>query len=435
MANVSDALRSNFQQPDQHRRQNTMGNIVQLIKDCFKSIPDNDKRAKILPSVFLASLLFSISGADYSNFSLANLRLAVIASAEETISRSTFWERISTKKLQSVLMFLLSILMARIATKIGIGKKLLEILNVSGVYLLDSTSITLPKGTKGFPAPRNNVVPAAIKWHNLYDVISGAIPWFDLTAATVNDRKGFPPLEVLKKGTLIIFDLGYWDYDLLKDLILNKIYFLSRVKKNAKIKIEEVIIGIPKRYCGRILMNARFPGNSHKIVEIIGSFHRNNSEVFKGRVIGFWNPTEKVYHWYVTNLLVSKEIIYTLYRLRWQIELIFKTFKSAFNFSKISSTNKNIIINLILVAITNCLISLALGTSMAVNLDSQKQAARSIQKCAMVFTHFSKNIFEYILGKISLNELLKKIRRFIDEIFDPNYRSRKTTLAMLCAVT
>jgi len=394
--------------------------IVQLIRDCFNSIPDNDKRTKILPSVFLASLLFSISGADYNNFSLANLRLSVIASAEETLSRSTFWGRIATKKLQSVLMFLLSTLMTRVAAKLGIGNDLLEFLKVSAVYLLDSTSITLPKGTKGFPAPRNNVVPAAIKWHNLYDVIGGTIRWFDLTAATVHDRKGFPPLEILKKGTLIIFDLGYWDYDLLKELVKNRIYFLSRVKRNAQIKIEEVVVGIPKRYCGRMLMNARFPGDSHKIVEIIGSFHRNNGEVFRGIVIGFWNPTEKVYHWYVTNLQVQKEIIYNLYRLRWQIELVFKIFKSAFNFSKISSTNKNIIVNLILVAITNCLISLALGTAMAVNLDSRKQATRSIQKYAMVFIHYSKDLLAFIIGKLSLSELLRKIKRFTDEVFDPN---------------
>ncbi len=55
--------------------------------------------------------------------------------------------------------------------------------------------------------------------------------------------------------------------------------------------------------------------------------------------VGFWNPSEKCYHWYITNLKVAAHLIYPLYRLRWQIELIFKACKQSLNVNRLTSNN------------------------------------------------------------------------------------------------
>jgi len=69
------------------------------------------------------------------------------------------------------------------------------------------------------------------------------------------------------------------------------------------------------------------------------------------RVIGFWNPVEKGYHWYITNLVAAAYLMYPLYRLRWQIELIFKACKNSLNVNQITSGDENIIESLLLTSI------------------------------------------------------------------------------------
>ena len=68
----------------------------------------------------------------------------------------------------------------------------------------------------------------------------------------------------------------------------------------------------------------------------------------------FWNPIEKTYHLYVTNLKVSAKIIYPLYRLRWQIELFFKASKTSLALKDMPSSNKNIIQSMMLLTIASC---------------------------------------------------------------------------------
>ncbi len=63
------------------------------------------------------------------------------------------------------------------------------------------------------------------------------------------------------------------------------------------------------------------------------------------RLIGFRFPRTNEYRWYATNLASSMllaEWIYPIYRLRWQIELFFKSIKSMLNADQITSSNENI---------------------------------------------------------------------------------------------
>ncbi len=411
-----------------------MNRILEVISSCFNSIPSEDGRSKIPPFDFVAALVFGL-GADFGQRSLVGLRRKIIELTGKSISRSTFWERMATARLKEMLLFLASFLMVSIGKKIGVCQDLLQQLGICGLYILDSTSVTLPKdASKEFPAPRKNVVPAGVKWHALFDFISGTVRWFDLSAASVHDRNGFPPLEMIPKGALIIFDLGYWDYQLLKDLIEHEIYFLTRVKSNAIIHIEQVLNGVPKKFEGHTLMSCCFPANAGHIVDLVGSFQKAGKELFQCRVVGFWNPVDRTYHWYVTNLMVSAKIIYPLYRFRWQCELAFKACKSALNFSNISTSDSAIIQNLVLVGIIHCLISLALGNIASGTLRLEQKLSRSVERAAILFVHTATSIFGFIMNKIDLNEIKNKIKLFTDELYDPNYRSRESSLGRIYAM-
>jgi len=241
-------------------------------------------------------------------------------------------------------------------------------------------------------------------------------------------------LELLR-GCLILFDLGYWDYLLLVALKDNGVFFLSRVKANAVIRIVKVVEGLPKRrFEGRQLLGRNFPNPKKKIIEILGEFSHGGVVVLHARVIGFWSPKDKSYHWYVTNLTVSAHLIYPLYRIRWQLELIFKACKSSLRLADQPSANENIIKSLTLLSLIAQLIGFAIGKKAVATLNEAKQNAFSFQRAATLLVHIGHHLFCYLVSNVKTDfiQLLRQIQGHTTELFDPNYQHRETSMQRMC---
>jgi hypothetical protein len=98
----------------------------------------------------------------------------------------------------------------------------------------------------------------------------------------------------------VLFDLGYWDFGLLPAIEKAGGFFLSRLKSNAVIEIAEVVQGLSKQWIGHALLSLDFSNKSGKIIEVFTT-KVDRGNLLRYRVIGFWNPMEKAYHWYITN--------------------------------------------------------------------------------------------------------------------------------------
>lgn len=405
--------------------------FLDQIKNRFGDISNEDPRATVGTRDLVATLVFCFSR-DRGNFrTLDCIRKFVQSTLNISISRGGFWERLATQKLQKILEGLVASMVNKFACKLSVTSQLLKILNVSAILLLDSSSSSLPKSAKeNFPAPRNNVAPAAIKLHLCFDLFAGAINWFKLTPATTHDRKGFPPIKSLI-GKLIIFDLGYWDYQLMADIIKIGGFFLSRVKTKANIKIIEVISGLPKtKFEGWGLFDRRLPNKKSKIVEVIGQFSLNSKPLFNTRIIGFWNPISQQYHWYATNLLAPAELIYPLYRLRWQIELVFKSFKSCLRLADLPTANSKIIHALTYAALIATMIAHPIANILALEFKKEKQMTPSYQRAGMLIVQCAQDFIQFLISNsaTSANVLIDKLYLQKNEIFDPNWKKRETSM-------
>lgn len=406
--------------------------FLNQIKLRFCEIPNKDSRARVGTRDLVANLIFCFSR-DRGNFrTLDCIRKFVQTNLGVTISRGGFWERLATRKLQQTLEGLVSSMVQKFACKLSITSELLKVLNVSAILLLDSSSSSLPKNAKNiFPAPRKNVAPSAIKLHLCFDLFAGAINWFQLTPATTHDRKGFPPIRSLV-GKLIIFDLGYWDYQLMADIKKIGGFFLTRVKTNATIHVLKVICGLPrKNFEGWDLLDRRLPKIKSKIVEVLGEFSQNGKPLFSTRVIGFWNPTSNQYHWYATNLLVSAELIYPLYRIRWQIELVFKTFKSCLRLADLPTANPRIIYSLIYSALAAVMIAHPIANILALEFKKEKQLLPTLQRAGMIIVNCANDLIHYIISTTAeaITNLTERLRLQKNELYDPNWKKRESSLA------
>jgi len=404
----------------------SQSNMLEVLKQCFeKIVPSQDARTTINPLEFIVCLVFCYLG-DSKTFALEAIRRFMKAALDKEISRSAFWERLAGDRLKNYLRRVVAELMVTLTSPITRGGQLLKQLGVTDIWLHDSSSITLCASAKEhFPGTRT---AAGIKWHGSFDLLRGMLTWFQLTPTATHDRNCFPPVELLK-GKLIIFDLGYWDYGLLYAIEKAGGFFLSRLKSNAVVHIVEVIQGLPKQVIGQALLSLNLSHKKDNIIEVI------TTKVYEGqllryRVIGFWNPVEKGYHWYITNLVAAAYLMYPLYRLRWQIELIFKACKNSLNANQITSSDENIIESLLLASIAAHLSSCTLFNIGIEQLEEKKQWAISFQRVAKVAVVLARDFILFLLNssRDHFDNLLHKIKLFANEMYDPNYKKRETSL-------
>jgi IS4 transposase len=210
------------------------------------------------------------------------------------------------------------------------------------VTLFDSSVITLAnKLGRRFPACRKNVYSAALKIHTRMSLTTKQVETWRITSERVHDRKGVVVGD-WAKDRLSLFDMGFADYGLFGDIQDHGGHFCTRLKDSANGTIVGVRNGCLKRDIGRKLNDV---GISGRVVDLDVKFGAEASaRIF--RVVGIYNRKHHEYHWYVTSLPAdefSADLIAKIYTLRWQIELLFKEWKSVCRIDQLPSEKEPII--------------------------------------------------------------------------------------------
>ena len=387
--------------------------------------PETDERAKIGPRDFLVCFIMGFTG-DSKTFSLESMRRLVISKTGESIERSTFWERLKTKRLYNQLTQTLTELNKNLSQKAQCDNGVLNKIGVSGISIFDSTITSLyDNAQEDFNA---TFTKAGIKCSLEVDLFTGAFNWAQLTPSSIHDSLCFPDIKSLA-GKLSLLDLGYFDLQRFSDMDALGAYFLSRAKSNSNFVIDEVVMGIGKHHAGKNLKDIKFKNKRGNIIEF-RSTKKVGKERFSFRVIGFWNAEEKKYHWYITNLKCNAKLISNLYKLRWQIELLFKSAKRSLNMDQIPSANPMIILNLFIARMIAILIAMQIRYIGKANMLEELHSSISFQRSAMILTLLVQDIINYLLELTADCEsvLNLKIKVLIKELVDPNRKNRSTSI-------
>ena len=101
-----------------------------------------------------------------------------------------------------------------------------------GVYLWDSTTLVLPDSlASGWPGCGGRVATntrAALKVHLRWEFTTGAFDWLTLTDGRTSDRAAAATAPTLPPGALRLTDLGYLSLTLLPLLIARQVFVLCR---------------------------------------------------------------------------------------------------------------------------------------------------------------------------------------------------------------
>jgi hypothetical protein len=203
------------------------------------------------------------------------------------------------------------------------------------IEIFDSTTISLFKDILKCVGrnPKDGKKKGGIKVHTVINV-DETVPkliWF--TEATTHDHILLEKLK-MDANTIYVFDKGYNDYKAFKKFSDTQTGFVTRIKDNAIYKTiqtneldEHIHSGVLEDQIIEITVNENLKENKLKL-----------------RKIRFYDRVLKREFEFLTNLFEMRaDLVSAIYKLRWQIELLFKQLKQNFPLKYFLGDNENAI--------------------------------------------------------------------------------------------
>lgn len=366
--------------------------------------------------------------------SFAELRRSYEKVTGKKISASSFYNRF-TPAFTRLLRELLSVGLEKLhrcaaGAAAGLGE-------IREILCVDSTIVRLHEALAAcWPACRTNHTLAAVKLHTVLNVRGRGPHRVKITSERVHDG---PLLRAGQwvKGRLLLFDLGYFRYSLFAAIAQHGGFFLTRLKDNAN----PTLLRLHRRSRGRAmaveglgLLQIR----SRLCREVLDAeaeicFHkrryngRRRKATMRVRLVGLWDESHSMYHWYITNLPteIKAEEIGKLYSARWIVELLFRELKSCYQLEAIPSRKRHVVEAFLYASLLTLLASRALLLAVR-RWGALGERRTPLERWARLFVSAAPELLALILDPVAMALTRERplLRFFIAEAPDPNVKRR-----------
>lgn len=196
------------------------------------------------------------------------------------------------------------------------------------IHILDSTFISLHKALHPWASQGHRVY--GLKAQVVYASDQARPIQVEITHANINDPFLFERLKP-QRGTLYLFDRGYWDFRGWKKILSNQADFLTRTKSTLTCRSIQSL----KPQSENILSDDYVQLTSEKGKRILGDIAL--------RVIRAKDHQGRVIELITSKLHESASRLVELYRQRWAIEVFFKWIKQKLRIKRYVGKNENAI--------------------------------------------------------------------------------------------
>lgn len=305
--------------------------------------------------------------------------------------------------------------------------------NFKSVKLLDSSYLNLPssmkaiyKGYGSHYKNRKNNTKSGVKFQLTFDYLNQVLHKLDLKEGKSSDQGYKDHLESISKNDLLIADLGYFVPASFKRIDKAKAYFISRYKSDTnlyKTEMKDKKIDLLKELAHKnFLTKEVYLGKEAKIkVRIICkkltpeqsiARRRKANKLAKSHGYKSSKRNQRLLDWsiFITNIPENKikpEQIGIIYRIRWQIELLFKLYKSQLKVENIKGKHKSSRILCELYA-KLCVILIFHGLVNCVKLE--KNTELSLTKAIIEFKKRARELF------LALNNAIYDLKIFLAKL-------------------
>lgn len=141
------------------------------------------------------------------------------------------------------------------------------------------------------------------------------------------------------KGSMVVFDKGYVDYEWFKSLTDKGVFFVTRLRAKAVYRVEK-----------RRVVDGTSGVQSDQIIQL-SSAHAKKRGAPKLRRVGYRDPEAgKFFEFLTNNFKLCAKTIASIYKDRWQIEIFFRTIKQNLKIKAFVRRSKNAILTQLWIA-------------------------------------------------------------------------------------
>jgi hypothetical protein len=301
---------------------------------------------KLTAKDFLRMLLFDHLKIDKP--SLQQHALEVHADSGKKVSKQAIDKKLNS----SCVDFIKAIFEKFLSVKIE-GERMLTDLDkkYTAIRVMDSTEFKLPDHFENdFPGYSKCNAPACAAIQFEYDILSKKINCMSLSSARASDKTyADEQMHTVNAGELIIRDLGYYSVESYNKIERQNAFYVSRLKPGINISMKHNkefktiswsdIIKLIKRSKNNHIDHIVYLGaEQKKEVRLMGWLiaeseqqKRLERKRYKKGHISSDDTIRSQVNLFITNIPTAEltmEQAYKLYKIRWQIELLFKIWKS-----------------------------------------------------------------------------------------------------------
>ena len=259
------------------------------------------------------------------------------------------------------------------------------------IKLIDSSTVSLCLNL--FDWAKFRTAKGGLKIHTVWDDTLGLPDYINITEAKVHDSKGLAS-QIFPKGTIVVEDRAYFDFELFKSRNDAKNIFVTRLK--GKVLYESVEeLDLHDRRDQTILKDEliKFTSKEAKKAGLEGLIFR--------LVTVYKEDDNKVIH-LITNQIDWQAItIADLYKKRWDIEIFFKLVKQNLQIKTFLGTSENAVKSQIFISL---IVYLLLELIRSVYCKGKTAFSNFCERVRICLLHYLS--FEFVCG---LNGIVKKV--------------------------
>lgn len=231
----------------------------------------------------------------------------------------------------------------------------------TNIHIMDSSEFSVSKKTADiFPGYGGKGRESLVQIQFEYQLFGSKVTELSIGSARDSDNKeGMKNIDKVPPKTLLLRDLGYFSPKAFKDLANRDIYFISRAKsqwsfytsqngKLTRLTTADIIKKLKNQKEKYLDLDVLVGNQNRTPVRLVANLltNKQRKERLKRKSANRKLGTDALesigLNLFVTNVERNKcapSQIYDLYTLRWQVELIFKTWKSVMQLHKIHPMN------------------------------------------------------------------------------------------------
>lgn len=378
---------------------------IEDVNQLGRNTGQSERLRTITPHRLFLSTIAGLAGGKIE--SLADLQREFNHQNDVTVAYKAFYNRLARPGFATFMRQMFGRLIERLCIQTLAPEGHTAVSQFKDIVIQDGSSFALKKKLRNvFPGRFTTIEPAAVEIHATYSGFSDEVCSVEIAPDKEAERQFLPAASTLK-DRLLLADRGYPAVDYFEAVDKEGGSFIVRLSRAhdpwvraAWVDGKRVLLPKPIRLSSFIAQNA------DRRMDLDVEYERDNGK----RIIGFrvvvLPGNEKTMTRLCTNLPrtpFSLDLVSRLYRFRWQIELVFKEWKSYANLHKFDTANEHIAAGLIWASLCAAVLKRFLAHT-AQLVGGKPMSTRRVAMCA---GHIIDEIVAALLACVSIASALQ----------------------------